>query len=50
MESLSQEAPSEIYPKMSALAKICRVLPVQTADVERTFSQVIYLAECNNIR
>ena len=25
---------------MSTLAKICRVVPIQTADVERTFSQL----------
>lgn len=29
-----------IFPNMSALAKICRVVPVHTADVERTFSQL----------
>jgi hypothetical protein len=29
-----------IYPNMSTLAKICRVVPIQTADVERTFSQL----------
>ncbi len=29
-----------IYPNMSILAKICRVIPIQTADVERTFSQL----------
>ena len=29
-----------IYPNMSTFAKICRVVPIQTADVERTFSQL----------
>ena len=29
-----------IFPIMSVLAKICRVVPVHTADVERTFSQM----------
>ena len=29
-----------IYPNMSTLAKVCRVVPIQTADVERTFSQI----------
>ena len=29
-----------IFPNMSRLAKICRVIPVHTADVERTFSQL----------
>lgn len=29
-----------IYSNMSTLAKICRVVPIQTADVERTFSQL----------
>ncbi len=30
----------EIYPNMSTLGKICRVIPIHTADVERTFSQL----------
>ena len=29
-----------IFPNISTLAKICRVIPVQTADVERTFSHL----------
>ena len=29
-----------IYPNMSTLAKVCCVVPIQTADVERTFSQI----------
>ena len=29
-----------IYPNMSVLAKICRVVPIHIADVERTFSQL----------
>ena len=31
---------AQIYPNMSTLGKICRVVPIQTADVERTFSQL----------
>ncbi len=29
-----------IYPNMSAMAKISRVVPIHTADMERTFSQL----------
>ena len=29
-----------IFPNMSTLAKICRVIPIHTADVEWTFSQL----------
>ena len=29
-----------VYPNISTLAKICRVVPIHTADVERTFSQL----------
>ena len=29
-----------IYPNMSTIAKICRVVPIHSADVERTFSQL----------
>ena len=29
-----------IYPNMSTLAKICRVVPIQTADVEIIFSEL----------
>ena len=29
-----------IYPNMSTLAKVCRVVPIQTANVERTFFQL----------
>ena len=29
-----------LYPNMSTLAQICRVIPVHTAGVERTFSQL----------
>ena len=29
-----------IFPNMSTLAKICRVIPIHTADVKRTFSQL----------
>ena len=31
---------SGIFPIMSKIAKICRVIPIHTADVERTFSQL----------
>ena len=31
---------SRIYPNMSIIAQICRVIPIHTADVERTFSQL----------
>ena len=31
---------ASVYPKMSKLGKICRVIPIHTADVERTFSQL----------
>ena len=29
-----------IFPNMSTMAKIYRVIPIHTADVERTFSQL----------
>ena len=29
-----------IYPNITTFAKICRVVPIHTADVERTFSQL----------
>lgn len=29
-----------LYPNMSTLAQICRVIPIHTATVERTFSQL----------
>ena len=29
-----------LYPNISKLAQICRVIPVHTAGVERTFSQL----------
>ena len=31
---------SSIFPNMSAFAQVCRVVPIHTADVERTFSQL----------
>ena len=31
---------ASIFPIMSVLGKICRVIPIHTADVERTFSQL----------
>ena len=36
----SDETRSQIFPCMSELAKICRVIPVHTSTVERTFSQL----------
>lgn len=36
----SDSTPGSIYPNMSVLAKICRVIPIHSADVERTFSQL----------
>ena len=37
---LDQSLTASVYPCMSKLAKICRVIPIHTADVERTFSQL----------
>ena len=31
---------SRVFPTMSAMASICRVVPVHTSDVEQTFSQL----------
>ena len=31
---------AQVFPNMSALGQICRVVPIHTADVERTFSQL----------
>ena len=31
---------ASVYPNISKLGKICRVIPIHTADVERTFSQL----------
>ena len=31
---------ASVYPSISKLGKICRVIPIHTADVERTFSQL----------
>ena len=30
----------QIFPNLSQLARICRTLPIHTADVERSFSQL----------
>ena len=30
----------QMYPDLCALAQICRVIPIHSADVERTFSQL----------
>lgn len=39
-ELCSNMAISSIFPNMSAFAQVCRVIPIHTADVERTFSQL----------
>jgi len=39
-ELCSNKTISSIFPNMSAFAQICRVVPIHTADVERTFSQL----------
>ena len=31
---------ASVHPNMSTMAKICRVVPINSADVERTFSQL----------
>ena len=31
---------ASIYPNMAVMAKICQVIPIHSADVERTFSQL----------
>ena len=36
----SNKTISEIFPNMSAFAQVCHVVPIHTADVERTFSQL----------
>ena len=39
-ELCSNKTISCIYPNMGTFAEICRVVPIHTADVERTFSQL----------
>jgi len=39
-ELCSNKTMSSIFPNMNAFAQVCRVVPIHTADVERTFSQV----------
>lgn len=39
-ELCSNRTISSIFPNVSAFAKVCRVVPIHTADVERTFSQL----------
>ena len=39
-ELCSNKTISSIYPNMSTFAKICLVIPIHTAGVERTFSQL----------
>ena len=36
----SNATTAALFPNISRLAKICRVVPIHTADVERTFSQL----------
>lgn len=31
---------AQIYPNLSTIAKICRVVPIHSSDAERTFSQL----------
>ena len=40
MQILSSLSVSHLFPNMSALVKISRIRPMQTADVERAFSQM----------
>ena len=35
----SNETTAMLFPNMAHLARICRVIPIHTADVERTFTQ-----------
>ena len=39
-ELCSNKTISSIFPNMSTFAQVCRVVPIHTADVERTFSQL----------
>jgi len=39
-ELCSNKTMSSIIPNMSAFAQVCHVVPIYTADVERTFSQL----------
>ena len=36
----TNETTAALFPNMAKLARICRVIPIHTADVERTFSQL----------
>ena len=36
----TNETTATLFPNMAQLARICRVIPIHTADVERTFSQL----------
>ena len=36
----SSDTTSTLFPNMAQFARICRVIPIHTADVERTFSQL----------
>ena len=33
----------QVYPRLSRFAKLCRVIPIHTASVERTFSQLKFI-------
>ena len=39
-EHCTNPTSSRVFPTMSAMANICRVVPIHTSDVERTFSQL----------
>ena len=39
-ELCSNKTISSIFPNKSAFAQVCHVVPIHTADVERTFSQL----------
>ena len=36
----SNETTAVLFPNMAQLARTCRVIPVHTTDIERTFSQL----------
>ena len=39
-EHCTNPTSSRVFPTVSAMANICRVVPIHTSDVERTFSQL----------
>ncbi len=40
IRDLCSNVTAALFPNMSTFAQICRVIPIHTADVERTFSQL----------